>query len=143
MIPDDHGSEPSSSSSDNEEENYHGLRDQLAKKWLNIQLTHEVSASATESFWKAAMGLIPPLFEHRRQFEIKKKVPGYKHLRRQLFKDNCPEISMKFAFMKRSDRSIEVVDCNIAPTRSKSEYIKLYEEAHIKVSNFIYFISFT
>ena len=133
MVPGDPGSDPSFFSDDDEVENYKGLLDELSKKWLNVQLTHEVSASATESFWKTAMNLMPPLFEHRNRLHIQKNVPGYKHLRRQLYNDFCPEITMTFAFMKISDQSIEVIECNTAQTRSKSEYIKLYEEANIKV----------
>lgn len=135
----DHGGDPSGDDDDDgdyQDENYNELLEALVKKWLGVQLTHEVSASATEAFWKTTMDVIPTLIDHRNRFNIQKPVPGYKHLRRQLYKDFCPDISMKYVFMKKSDDSIEVVECTKAPTRSKSEYIKLYEEAHIKVMSF-------
>ena len=132
----DPGSDPSFSSGDEEEEeDYKGLLEALVKKWLNVQLTHEVSASATEAFWKTAMDFIPKLAEHRSQNNINKNVPGYKHLRSTLYKDYCPKIYMTFAYMKKSDNTIEIVECEKAPRRPKSQYIKLYEEAHIKVKH--------
>lgn len=81
------------------------------------------------------MNSIPDLFKHREQFNVQRKVPCYEHMRRQLYSVNCPKIHMQYAFLKISDNSIHIVDCENAPIKRfpRSEYEKLYEEGHIKV----------
>lgn len=110
------------------------MLEEMSKKWLHVQMTHQVSASATEAFWKTANELMPLVYDHRNRLNIQKNVPGFKHLRRKLYKENCPEINMKYVYKNKRDNSIEIVECKKAPSRSKSNYIKLYEEANVKVN---------
>ena len=119
------------------EEEYSELCEALARKWLFIQHTHHVSASATNEFWSAAIDLLPDIFQMKFNYNIKKKIPGFEHVRRKLNDDLCPEIDLKFVYQKRNDDSIEVVHCQKAPVKQypKTSYKKLYEEAHIKVIN--------
>ena len=78
---------------------------------------------------------LPEIFKIKSDFYIKKKVPGFVHVRRKLNDELSPKIYMKYGFMKKSDQSIEVVHCENAPIKDypTSHYIKLYEEAHIEV----------
>ena len=133
--PSDHDSDPSISS-DEEVNNYDELLDSLAKKWLLTQSTHQVSAAAANSFWEVSMNLIPKMLGVREKFNIKKKVPGFIHLRRKLNEDLCPPIHMKFVYLERSTNTIVEVNCSEDPGKRypKSKYQKLYEEAHFKVN---------
>lgn len=130
----------SNNSSDEDEEIYGEVLDSLYKQWLLVQLTHNVSAAATNSFWRIAFEFIPTLCRIREQRNIKKKVPGYIHIRRNLYDDICQKVHMKFAFLNKSNNSIEVVECDKAPDKRypRSRYIKLYEEAHVKVMPFLF-----
>ena len=140
-------STPSSSDDDNEGDNSNNLLHELSKKWLMIQLTHNVSAAATNSFWDASMSLIPGLLEARQNLETNSKIPGFIHTRRKLYQDMCPPVQMTFAYLSKVTGEIEYVECTTAPTRTypKSLFTKLYEEAHIKVIysvNFFLFLGF-
>ena len=109
----------------------------LSKKWLVTQLTHEVSAAATNSFWQLSTELFQQLFEAKARDDVSKNIPGFIHLRRKLYKDSSlsPKIYMKFVFLNKTTNAIETVHCERSPSRqySKANYIKLYEEAHVKV----------
>ena len=124
------------------EQNYHGLLEKLSKKWINVQLTHRVSATAANSFWKLAVESFPPLSLARQKDQVKKNVPCLIHQRRKLYKESCPVIHMTFVYLNRSTQAIENVQCKEAPTRKfpKNKYLKLYEEAHIKVYFYISYI---
>lgn len=100
-----------------------------------VQLTHHVSAAAANSFWKLGVHKLHPLLAQKEDSGITKNVPGFIHLRRQLHEDQCPEIHMKFVYMNRETKAIETVHGSKAPIKQfpKSKFIKLYEEAHIKV----------
>ena len=122
----------------NEEDGLHDYQDtlsQLSESWLMAQLTHNVSAAATNCFWDIALRSFPALSDARERSMRKKNVPGYIHLRRQLYKERCPEVHMRFAYLNKDSGTIEVVDCKNDPGQRfpRSKYTKLFEEAHIKV----------
>lgn len=100
-----------------------------------LQLTHDVSAAGANSFWKLAMTSIPSLINAREKFEIGKHVPGFIHQRRQMYKEYCPDIHMKFVYYNKNTHDIETFEGSTCPRKRfpKIKYIKLYEEAHIKV----------
>lgn len=122
-------------SSDGDEGNYNGTLNSLSEKWLQVQLTHRVSATAANSFWTTAMQLIPEVCRTREASNITKNVPCFEHIRRKLYSDNCPTVHMTFVYYNKTTQSIEAVECEKNPGKKypKSKYILLYEEAHIKV----------
>lgn len=85
------------------------------------------------------MKFVPDLLEKKESQNIKRKVPTFKHLRRQLYNDNCPEVQMKYVFRDLLDGSIKVVNTTTAPKECnlRSRYEKLYEEAHVKVCMYV------
>lgn len=100
-------------------------------------MTHHVSAAATESFWKVAKEFIPELNKVKENSENNRKIPGFKHIRRQIHADTCPPIEMKFIFLNKTTNAIEEVNCKKSPPRKqfpRENCTKLYEEAHIKVN---------
>ena len=113
---------------------YKDALENLAKKWLYVQLTNDVSAAATNSFWKLALSSFPQLLAAKEESNVNKNVPGYIHLRRQLYND-CPPVHMKYAYQNKGTGEIVVVSSVNCPARNfpKTQFIKLYEEAHIKV----------
>ena len=107
----------------------------LSEDWLHIQLTHDVSASAANSYWKLALASFPALQAAKENSDVRKNTPGFEHLRRKLYSESCPEVTMNFCFLNKNTSEIEKVTCQKSPAKRfpKSKYIKLYEEAHIKV----------
>lgn len=141
---DDQQSEIDSSIGD-VDQNYQEILQALSEKWLLVQLTHNVSAAATNSFWQYVVDFFPALFLAKEKSNVNKNIPGYIHQRRKLYNDICPEIHMKFVYLNRSTGVIETILCNKDPSQKypKAKYLKLYEEAHINVSLFHFFYKFT
>lgn len=125
---------PDSTDDDNHDD-YHTLLENLSKKWLLTQFTHNVSAAAANSYWQLAVNQLPGLSVAKERCGVEKHVPGFVHIRRKLIKDGCPTIYMKFAYFNKLTNTTEIIHCTKAPARNfpKSKYTKLYEEAHIKV----------
>ena len=124
-------------------EDYVTVLKNLSEKWLMVQLTHQVSAAAANSFWDSAVQSIPNLMECKKRSSVKKNVPGFIHLRQKLYND-CPEVHMKFVYLNKSTQEVEVVHASKSPDRRypKSTHVKLYEEAHVKVKySFFQFLS--
>ena len=123
--------------------NYQGLLQDLKEKWLLTQLTHNVSAAATNSFWDLGLSYFPALIAEKLDNNVKKDVPGFIHLRRGLYEDMCPEVHMKYAYLKKSTQEIQVIYVDKCPSRDfpRRHYTKLFEEAHIKVQKHLYLIS--
>ena len=112
---------------------YGDLLNQLSEKWLLVQLTHDVSATATNSFWDAAMKLLPDLLQQKETTDARKKIPGFIHLRNKQFKEKCPEVHVKHVYLNKGTQEIVISNNNADQNYPKSHYKKLYEEAHVKV----------
>ena len=112
----------------------------FSKQWLHAQLSHHVSLSATNSFWALSMKYVPKLIAMKEQENIKKKVPQFVQVRKNIYKEISPDIHMTFAYLNIDDASIVHVNEEYTPLRDYQRnptYQKLYEEAHIEVTFFL------
>lgn len=108
----------------------------FSKKWLETQLTHHVSLAASNSFWKLAFKHVYDILELKRMEEVKRKIPQFLQVRKNIHKDISPNIKMTFAFLNKNDKSIIHVNSDHTPVKEYQQnpmYEKLYEEAHIEV----------
>ena len=108
----------------------------MSKKWSYTQLSHKVSAKATNTFWDICMEYVPQLKEMWEREGHTKKVPGFIHQRRQLYKQYCPEVIMEFGFKNKTDGSVKKVTSGKTPLKeyqNNPDYVKLYEIASVKV----------
>lgn len=119
----------------NVDEDYYDVLKKWSEKWLSVQMTHRVLEAGANAFWKLAMTFIPLLFEAKKRCNVKRPVPGFIHIRRKLYDAICPPVHMKFVYLKKSTQEEETVRCQKNPSRQypRSQYTKLYEEAHVKV----------
>lgn len=139
-----HGSENDDGDGDEEEGNeeeidFESTFFSFSKEWLNTQLTHRVSLTASNCFWKLALKYIPKIHELKTAENIKKKIPQYLQVKKNLYQDHCPEIRMSFVFLNKADGSIIKVQDDHTPLNQflrNSQYQLLYEEAHIEVRKF-------
>lgn len=121
-------------------EDYFQVLSKLSEKWLETQLTHHVSATASNTFWAHAMESIPDLIRVKTRDNILRKTPGFTQERRKLHEDRCPKIHMKFGFKHKQTGAIETVDSQSAPMKQfqrNPDYVKVFEEAYIEVSIYI------
>ena len=126
---------PSQQSVEEVEASYDEILKKLRNEWLLVKLTHNVSAAAANSFWSLSMSL-PSLLAAKDNCGVRKNVPTFEHLKRQLYLEKCPKIHMSFAFLNNDTQAIEIFHGQKWPRKRfpKSKYLLLYEEAHIEVN---------
>lgn len=109
----------------------------LSKKWLLTQLSHKVSAKATNAYWELCMEYVPNLKQMWHREGQVKDIPGFIRQRRKLHKEYCPTVEMEFGFRKKTDGSIHKVYTETSPLKqfqNNPDYTKLYEISTIKVN---------
>lgn len=138
--PSSSSSSPSSSDSDSDiddDNTYKCFMESFSKKWLDTQLTHQVSLKAAESFWDLAVCQLGKILEKKKEEKVKKKIPLFVTQKRKLYKELAPEVKMSFVFKKLDDGTIIKVNSDHAPLtqyQRNPNYQKLYEEAHVEVN---------
>ena len=108
----------------------------FTEKWMETQVTHHVSVSAANAFWILSLQYVHDLYRLKVSENIRKGIPQFVHLRRQIQKDICPEVNMSFAFMNKNDGNMHYVQHDQTPLKDYQrdpQYKKMYEEAHIQV----------
>ena len=105
----------------------------LAEKWLEVELSHNVSKAASNTFWEHAMSLIPPLLDVKHTRGITRKIPQFIHLRRKLKLQLLPSIDTVSAFRNEGGDVVVAEDQKKANEFTTSNHIKLYESTGVKV----------
>ena len=102
--------------------------EELAKKWLNIELSHHVSKTASNEFWKVALQIIPKLVPM-------KKTPTFPTLRKKMYGSLIPPINLHIAYENKATGEVQYVDQESTPISAfpVSDYTKLFEVATVKV----------
>ena len=130
--------DPSLHSSDEEEpDNFNSLFSSFSKQWVNAQLTHKVSLAAANSFWGLSFKYLKDIFHLKNTEGIKKKIPQFIQVRKNIYKDLCPDVKMIFVFLNKTDNTIIRVEEDKTPLNEYErdpKYQKLYEEARIEVN---------
>ena len=99
--------------------------------------------AACNSFWKLAFRGIPSILEMKKNENIKKPIPQYPQIKKNIYLDLCPDIKMHFVYQNTSDGSIIHVNADTTPINKYQRdpmYKKLYEEAHIEVILSVYLL---
>ena len=107
--------------------------EKLSERWVNVELSHNVSKAASNEFWETALSLIPDLMKLKESRGITRKIPQFIHLRRKLQKRLVPPILHKTAFKENTGGEVVVVEGN-AKEYSSSTHTKLYESTGVKVN---------
>lgn len=108
----------------------------MTRKWYFTQLSHQVSATAANDFWAIAKEFWPKIQRAKEVEAISRKTPLFPNQRKKMIQQLCPDIHMEFGFLNVTTGIIHQVSCESTPCKDyerNPEYIKLYEEAHIKV----------
>ena len=133
--------EISESDNDDEEnvdeiEDFNTILEKLKSEWIEAEIDHCVSKTASDVFWRIGLNYFPKLeaaFGRRR-----KKVSQFKSLRRTMYDELVPPIELEIAYRDKSTGEISVVKDTNTPLKrfSSSKYEKLYEIGTIKVRLF-------
>ena len=126
-----------SDDSGEDEDTFDTLFQSFARKWVDEQLTHHVSLNAAASFWTLAFKYIGKILHLKASEHNTKKIPGFLNVRQVMYDDVCPPVHMSFAFLNKTDNSVEYVEDDHTPLNQyqrNPNFRMLYEEAHIKVN---------
>ena len=117
-------------------QSYKEVLKELADEWIEAEIDHRVSKSASNCFWKIATTKFKKLFETKSIQGVRKKVPQFAHLRKKLYDNKVPPIHMEIAYKDNETEEIVVLeDLKKAPVGKfpPDKFTKLYEQATVKV----------
>lgn len=131
QIPEPDYSDPDSEP-DVEGESYDEILEKLKSAWLLTEIRHRVSKSATDHFWRTALHF----FHKLKSAPGNKRTNQFKSVRRAMYTDVVPIISLEIGYKNRTTGEIEVVNDISTPLKrySPHQYEKLYEIGTVKVN---------
>ena len=121
-----------------ESDTFESVFTSFTENWLQTQLTHHVSLAGANAFWKLCFKYVSDLYALREAENISKRIPQFVHVRRQVYKQICPNIKMTFVFKDKTNGMVHYVEDDQTPLTNYQrdpKFQKLYEEAHIQVLN--------
>ena len=118
-----------------EASDYADLLDDLARKWILLEIDHKVSKKASNAFWSLAKRAFPMLQQSKIDQMVYKDIPDFPYQRSKLYKDHVPPISIETGFLNNENNEVIVVESDKAPSKYPApQYSKLYEAASVKVN---------
>ena len=119
-----------------DEIHFHDFYEEVCKDWLDTEVDHNVSKTATNIFWRLACTKIVKLFELKRRQNITRKVPQFQQVRKSNLK-HIPPIEMEIGYMDKTTGDV-IIESQLKKTPVKmyppSQFQKVYEIASVKVS---------
>ena len=119
-------------------DNYKDILHAFSKQWLFTQMSHKVSARATNDFWDVCFKYVPQLMMFHEREGRQEVPPKFISQRRHLHKQFSPEVQMEFGFKHKKDGTIHKVKGSTTPLKEyerNEDYLKLYEISTVKVSS--------
>lgn len=103
-----------------------------------VEMRHKVSKCCSNELWEVAKKGFQKITETRNRQFIDKKIPQFRTVRDNLYKNHIPEISMVVAFEVIETGDVIILD-DLESTPIKrfppNKYTKLYETATVKVNS--------
>ena len=119
----------------------------MSEKWIETEIDHRVSKTASDIFWKLANDMFHPLYVAKG--DRGRKIPQMAQIRNKLNKKKIPRVGMDVGFKSKETGDITVIeDVTVIPTTRfpPNQYHRLFEIASVPVRKTIhenvYFINF-
>lgn len=124
------------SSDDPDDPEYAELLKDLSRKWLDLEVHHCTSKSASEDFWELAKKAFPKLHKAKIDAMIFQDIPKFNNQRLKLYKNNVPPINLKNAYLNKATKEIVVVEGKKNPVSQfdPRQFEKIYEVATVEVN---------
>ena len=120
---------------------YFSLFDRISQMWLEVELTHNVSKSASNAFWKIATTVMMQLFQKKEELNIRRKIPMFPNQRKLLYEQHTLPVDLSFVFKHNASGVLTKVNRTDKTPISRfpaSEYTKLLEIGSMKVCFLIF-----
>ena len=120
-----------------EVQDYETILKKLSKDWLEIELSHNVSKVAANSFWDLGRKMFHNLFQAKELQNVRKKTPSFVHMRRRLHGRIVPPIHLEFAFQNKETTELTLIEDTKTPRGrfNPHEFTKVWELATVKVNS--------
>ena len=116
-------------------ENYRDILADLSKLWIDNEVSHKVSKTASDLFWRISNEYFHRLYVARGNRG--RKIPQFGTIRNKLYQDKVPKIKMEIGYMSKDTGEVTVVkDVSSTPVSDfpGSSHRRLYEIASVDVS---------
>ena len=110
----------------------------LCDEWFLLEQNHKMSKVASNQMWELAKEGFKKVFDTRQRNFIDKKIPQFRTVRENLYKQRSPEILLDVAYECKETGDVVILrDLESTPMKRfpPNEFIKLYEIARVKVRN--------
>ena len=116
---------------------YRDMLDKLSEDWLTAEIDHRMSKKGSEILWKLANEHFYEIYRVKKEQGIKRKIPQFQQIRRQLTKKNTPKVKLEIAYKCKDTGEITIME-NLESTPVSrfppSTHERLYEIASVDVS---------
>ena len=127
-----------------EVDDYDTILAKMVEDWMDIELRHRVSKTASNLFWDLSRTCFHRLFRAKDLQSIKKKTLSFLHIRKKLHQERVPPVHMEMAFQNKDTGVVSVVrDTKTRKNEFQShEFQKLWEIGHVEVTLFSIIVCF-
>ena len=117
------------------QESYNSILEALSEKWMLAELDHTISKVASNAIWKIAFSFIPKLMQAKSVENVKRKVPGFDHIRKKMYEKRTPKVQLQIGYKNKLTNEVSVVHETATPQSRfpPDKFEKLYEVATVKV----------
>ena len=115
-----------------EEDDFSTIFDELKSQWQLTEINHCVSKTASEIFWRTALKYFPKLHGAKG----KKKTLQFKTIRRKMYDEKVPAVTMEIGYRNRDTGEIKIVKDSITQVKNfpPDKFDKLFEIGTVEVS---------
>ena len=120
-----------------EGKDFQTLMDELTEQWMSVEVDHHVSKTATDAFWRLALNHFYPLIKLKHIQGVRRKIPLFSQLRKNLKQQHVPPIKMDFGYVNNTTGALEEVKNVLHTPVAKylpDNFKKVYEIGKIEAS---------
>ena len=118
---------------------YSEILDKLSREWLDTELGHTISNSASEALWSVAEKFFHHLHRAKLNEMIYTPIPKFVSIRRRMFDTMVPPVELEIVYEHKESNELVKVKTDHTPVSKypSTEYRKLYEVATVKVNTIL------
>lgn len=114
-------------------ESYSALLADFSEAWINVEIKHHISKTASNALFDTAIAWIPRL-HHAKVAEMKTSAsPKFVSLRKKIYDTNVPEIKLETAYEDNETGEEMLVESNKTVQFNPRRFNKIYEVASVQV----------
>lgn len=118
-------------------EDYDTILKHLSKQWIDTEISHRVSKTASDAFWKLGKKWFHKLFQTKAAQGVRRKTPDFTQIRRRLYIEYVPPIKMDICYEDRENGALSIIQDTLVTPKSQfppHRFTKVWEIGKVEVS---------